>query len=126
MQTWPRERVMNHYPTYEVDDVRNQWGGHVERLGVLAELYDTPLFPVGVKEGWWPGGLEAWIAQLAEEGLLSPEEARKLSDWQITFESRFEDLESAERAEARGKLTRACELIAWEEWEAVRKHFREG
>ena len=126
MQSWPRERVMNHYPTYEVDDVRNKWGGHVERLGVLAELYDTPLFPVGVKEGWWPGGIEAWISQLEEEGLLSREEAKQMSDWQIAFESSFEELESPERATARVKLTRACELIAWEEWEAVRKHFREG
>ncbi len=124
MLSWPRERVMNHYPTYEVDDTTNEWGGRVERLGVLGELYDTPLFPVGAKEGWWAGGIETWIAQMEEEGHLSGEEARKMSDWQIAFESLFEELDSPERAEARGKLTRACELIAWEEWEGLREHLR--
>jgi len=126
MLGWPRERVMNHYPTYEVDDVQNQWGGAVERLGVLGELYDTPIFPVGAKEGWWAGGIETWIAQMEEEGHLSAEEARRMSDWQIAFESEFESLDSPERAEARAKLTRACELIAWEEWDAVREHLRQA
>ncbi len=116
---WPRERVMNLYPTYEVDDTRNQWGGHVERLGVLGELYETPLFPLGVKSGWWGGGIEIWLAELKEEGYLSEQEARRMADWQIAFESRFDDLESVERAEARSKLTRACELLAWEEWDGV-------
>ncbi len=122
MLSWPRERVMNHYPTYEVDDTTNRWGGRVERLGALGELYDTPLFPVGAKEGWWAGGIETWIAQMEEEGHLSSEEARKMSDWQVSFESLFEELESPERAEAQAKLTRACELIVWEEWEGLREH----
>ncbi len=124
MLSWPRERVMNSYPTYEVDDIQNEWGGHVERLGVLGELYETPLFPVGAKEGWWAGGIETWIEQLREEGYLSAAEARKMSDWQIAFESLFEDVGSADRAGPRAKLTRACELIAWEEWEALHEHLR--
>jgi flavin reductase (DIM6/NTAB) family NADH-FMN oxidoreductase RutF len=126
MLSWPRERMMNLYPTYEVDDVSNRWKGRVERLGVLGELYDTPIFPMGVKEGWWPGGIEVWISQLEEEGYLSREEARRMSDWQIAFESEFENVSSLKRVEARKKLTRACELIAWEEWEEVRRLFREG
>jgi flavin reductase (DIM6/NTAB) family NADH-FMN oxidoreductase RutF len=122
MLGWPRERVMNLYPTYEVDDIRNQWGGHIERLGVLGELYETPVFPVGVREGWWPAGIEEWIEQLREEGRLSAEEARKMSGWQQTFAAEFERLDSPARAGARAELTRACELIAWEEWEKVREH----
>jgi len=126
MLAWPRERVMNHYPTYEVDDIRNQWGGRVERLGVLGELYDTPIFPVGAKEGWWAGGLETWIAQLRQEGYLTTDEADTMSDWQRAFESHFDDLASTTRADARAKLTRACELIAWEEWEALHQHLRQA
>ena len=126
MLAWPRERVMNHYPTYEVDDVRNKWGGHIERLGVLGELYDTPTFPVGAQEGWWAGGIETWIEQLKREGYLTAGEARRMSDWQITFESLFEEVDSPKRAEARAKLTRACELIAWEEWDELRKHVQEA
>ena len=126
MLSWPRARVMGLYPTYEVDDIRNKWGGRVERLGVLGELYDTPVFPVGAKEGWWEGGIETWIAQLQEEGYLTADEARRMSDWQIAFESLFESLDSPERAEVKSKLTRACELIAWEEWDKLREHLRQA
>jgi flavin reductase (DIM6/NTAB) family NADH-FMN oxidoreductase RutF len=124
--TWPREKVMNLYPTYEVDDVQNQWHGHVERLGVIGELYDTPLFPVGVKSGWWGGGLEIWMAELQQEGYLSEAEARQMQDWHIAFDAHFDDRDAPARAEARAKLTRACELIAWEEWDALRAHLQAG
>jgi len=126
MLSWPRERVMNHYPTYEVDDVQNKWGGHIERLGVLGELYDTPVFPVGVREGWWAGGIETWIEQLRQEGYLTADEAGKMSDWYSAFDSLFESLDSPERARARAKLTRACELIAWEESDELRRHFQQA
>jgi flavin reductase (DIM6/NTAB) family NADH-FMN oxidoreductase RutF len=124
---WPRERAMNLYPTYEVDDIQNRWGGDVERLGVLGELYETPRFPVGVKEGWWYGlSLDGWVQQLTDEGHLSEDEGRQMIVWRTDFGDAFADLRSPHRAEARAKLTRACELIAWEEWEALRAHLREG
>jgi hypothetical protein len=78
-----------------------------------------------VKSGWWGGGIEIWLAELKEEGYLGEREARQVADWQIAFESRFEDLESVERAEARTNLTRVCELMAWEEWDAVHALLRE-
>jgi flavin reductase (DIM6/NTAB) family NADH-FMN oxidoreductase RutF len=124
MLAWPRERVMNLYPTYEVDDVANQWGGAIERLGVLGELYDAPVFPVGAKEGWWVGGIETWLEQLQEEGYLSAQEARTMSEWYAAFETLFAEAASPQRAEVRAKLTRACELIAWEEWDKLHGHLR--
>ena len=76
-------------------------------------------------EGFLPLGASE-MEETYEGEPVYADEARVLLDWQISFESLFEDLASPARVEARTKLTRACELIAWEEWDQLREHLRQA
>ncbi len=106
-----RAGQIGHYPTYEVDDATNVWGGSIERLGVNGELLECPGFPAGAKRGF-NSDMSAWVADLREEGYLSEAELATLSGW-------IEELSStAGRNQAlRDRITRALASAAWEEWD---------
>jgi hypothetical protein len=65
-----REEVVDWYPTYEVDDVCNEFGGSVERLGVMGDLLECPRFPRATKS-CWSGKFDLWMKQLAEEKYIT-------------------------------------------------------
>jgi len=108
-----RASQINHYPTYEVDDATNVWGGSIERLGANGELLECPCFPAGAKRGF-NSDMTAWVADLRQEGYLSEAEFSRLSGW-------IQELSStAGRNRAlRDRVTRALASAAWEEWDKL-------
>ena len=109
--------VIAHYPTYEVDDATNVWGGSIERLGVNGELFECPAFPACAKRGF-NTDTAAWLADLRAEGYLSDPEFVRLNGW-------IRELEAASgesRAALREQITHALRLAAWEEWDHLHAH----
>ena len=68
-----REDVVHWYPTYEVDDVVNEFGGSVERLGVMGEIFECPRFPIAGKAGW-ENSFYTWMKELKDEGYINETE----------------------------------------------------
>src|SRR5574340_810117 len=100
-----RASIIRRVPTYEVDDATNSWHGAIERLGTNYHLLDCPGFPVGAKAGP-EAPLPEWIRELREAGHLSGAEVATVLAW-------------SNLPAAAARLTRAFELIAWEEWDAL-------
>jgi flavin reductase (DIM6/NTAB) family NADH-FMN oxidoreductase RutF len=127
-----QEEAMRWYPTWEVDDVENAWGGDVERLGILGEFLSTPA--VRPQRGWGAPAI-AWLADLhaageldeaayatAERWLAEWEDLAPLRSarWQVE-ENKIEAQEASERREAlQARITRLFEFVAWEEYDALR------
>lgn len=114
-----RLAVIRAYPTYEVDDQTNAFGGAIERLGVNGALLACPGFPAGPKAG---GSVEAWIEDLCREGYLSEAETDTVLGWLRAWETAVEAGEVGSGRPAREHLTRALELAGWEEWDALHAH----
>lgn len=114
-----RLSLIRQYPTYEVDDVTNAWGGSIERLGLNGELFETAGFPACAKRGANTDMTE-WIADLYADGFLGDAESARLEGW-------LQDLAGAtgvRRAELRDRITRALASAAWEEWDDLRAQLR--
>ncbi len=111
MLTRDRASQIGHYPTYEVDDATNVWGGSIERLGVNGELLECPGFPASAKHGF-NSDMTGWVADLGQEGYLSEAELATLSGW-------IEELRSTggPNQALRDRVTRALASAAWEEWD---------
>jgi len=107
-----RTGLIAQYPTYEVDDVTNAWGGSIERLGVNGELLETPAFPACAKRG--PDtDMTEWIADLHAERLLTDAEHARLDVWL----GGLPEASGEHRAKLRARITRALTLAAWEQWD---------
>jgi flavin reductase (DIM6/NTAB) family NADH-FMN oxidoreductase RutF len=114
-----RLSMINEFPTYEVDDATNIWGGSIERLGVNGELLAAPNFPACAKAGFNTDMTE-WVADLLAEDYLSEAEGARLNRW-------IRDLAIASgetRAELRERVTHALRLAAWEQWDHLHAHLR--
>jgi flavin reductase (DIM6/NTAB) family NADH-FMN oxidoreductase RutF len=109
--------VIAQYPTYEVDDATNVWGGSIERLGVNGELLDCPSFPACAKRGF-STDTAAWLADLRAEGYLSDPEFTRLNGWIRDYAA----ASGESRAALREQLTDALRLAAWEEWDHLHAH----
>jgi len=127
----PQEEAMHWYPTWEVDDIVNEWGGSVERLGVLGEFLPTPRVPV--KRGWGASAVD-WLADLHAAGELNDQEFATAQAWLAEWEQlapvpdphwgAFQGDETARERSARREalkqlLTRLFEYMAWEEMDAL-------
>jgi flavin reductase (DIM6/NTAB) family NADH-FMN oxidoreductase RutF len=125
------DAAQQRFPTWEVDDVDNPWGGSVERLGVLGEFLDAPR--VRAARGWG-GHFEDWLVDLQQTGELSLAEfataGRWLARWAEVANMRpagwggdepavSTAQEMPERAALQAQVTRLCELIAWNELEQL-------
>ena len=117
-----RQEIIRTYPTYEVDDQTNRFGGAIERLGINGELLECPHFPVGAKRGE-RAETENWIADLRAEGYLSSAEADQVLSWLAEWSISVNEPQPNSNLCAR--LTRALELAAWEEWETLHAHLAE-
>jgi len=115
-----REAVISWYPTYEVDDAPNKFGGSIERLGIMGGILPCPTFPLAPKAGWYQS-FERWMRDLAEEKYLDAGEAGILVGWQKEFDGLFGAKDSPRRGELKELITRACRLIVTEDWEGL--HF---
>lgn len=115
-----RPSQISQYPTYEVDDATNVWGGSIERLGVNGELLECPGFPAGAKRGF-NSDMTAWIADLQQEGYLSEAELATLSGW-------MEELNSTagQNRALSERVTRALTFAAWEKWDDLQAQLSGG
>lgn len=109
-----RLTVIEQYPTYEVDDQTNPFRGSIERLGVNGELLECPAFPVGARS--IGANTNTWVNDLRAAGFLSEAEHAKLGGWIATCER------PSAKPEFNNRLSRALELIGWEEWDALHAH----
>jgi flavin reductase (DIM6/NTAB) family NADH-FMN oxidoreductase RutF len=113
-----REEVVHWYPTYEVDDMTNEFGGSIERLGVMGELTPCPAFPLAPKEGWYQS-FSTWIRELAEERYIDDDAGGAILAWEREYNGLFESSGDARRNELKALITRACRLIVTRQWEEL-------
>lgn len=116
--SWSREEIVSLYPTYEVDDISNRYGGAIERLGVMGEIFECPTFPVGAKHGWG-GTFQSWMQDLRDEDFISADEYETIIGLAKKHQRLFFDSYSKEREEVKQQLTEVCRMIAWEEWQEL-------
>jgi hypothetical protein len=119
-----RMEIINFFPTYEVDDLTNPFGGAIERLGVNGELLICPGFPVGPKRSYRADSA-SWIKELADAGYLSVSEKTKLLAWLEEWKMLAGVPEKQGGANDCRQIARAFELIAWEEWQALHDLLRD-
>jgi flavin reductase (DIM6/NTAB) family NADH-FMN oxidoreductase RutF len=113
-----RMEIVNFFPTYEVDDQTNPFGGAIERLGVNGELLECPGFPVGPKRSYRAGPVD-WCNDLAEAGYISDSEKMKLISWLGDCKKVIDTPVKPNDVTDCQQISRAFELIAWEEWQAL-------
>ncbi len=116
-----RLSIISQYPTYEVDDAINAWGGSIERLGVNGELFETPGFPACAKRGS-NAAADQWLADLSAEGYLSESESARLFGWLREFAESSNEAREA----LRERITHAMRLAAWERWDELHAHLGAG
>lgn len=113
-----REEVVHWYPTYEVDDITNEFGGSIERLGVMGELFACPGYPRASKGGWYRSYNE-WMTDLEDGNYLSHEEAMRAIAFKERYDALFYEYDHSERAEMKQKITQLCAAICKLDWDAV-------
>jgi flavin reductase (DIM6/NTAB) family NADH-FMN oxidoreductase RutF len=111
-----REEIVRWYPTYEIDDVANEFGGSVERLGVMGEIFTCPSYPLAAKVGWG-NSFARWMRDLGEEGYLGPEELRRILAVVEEYEELFPAVDNPRRRELKEFITRLAGAIVGERWE---------
>lgn len=109
-----RLTVIEQYPTYEVDDQTNPFGGSIERLGTNGELLECPAFPVGARS--IGANTSTWVNDLRAAGFISEVEHARLRGWVVACDRPAADPVLCV------KLSRALELAGWEEWDALHTH----
>jgi flavin reductase (DIM6/NTAB) family NADH-FMN oxidoreductase RutF len=114
-----RASQVGYYPTYEVDDATNVWGGSIERLGVNGELVECPGFPATAKGGV-NSDMTAWIDDLRQEGYLTEAEFSRLSGWMKGLGGAGDGSRSL-----RERATRALASAAREEWDSLHEQLAE-
>ncbi len=121
-----RLEIMRRYPLYEVDTA------HVphyvpERFGIMGELIDCPLFPVGIGFGIGGAtGLVEWMSALKDKRHITENEFSKIislfTRWEHFPEKIAFSPEHTERQKIRQNLTTILRLINWERWDELHKY----
>jgi len=119
--THDRQDIIRYYPTYEVDDQLNIFGGSIERLGVNGDLLSCPGFPVDARRGA-AAPTEEWIGDLQAAGYVSEADATTIKGWLHSWRDAEARGNEAQMNRLREPLTRALELAAWEDWPALHDH----
>lgn len=110
-----RNEIVSIFPTNAADQIVDQHGAVKMRVSLLSDLFLCPTFPVAPKQGWY-GTFDIWMRDLADEGYLSGKEYEQVMAWYDRWQTVFADLDSAERALLRAKLTDLIRLIARQRW----------
>jgi len=110
-----RNEIVSIFPTNAADQIVDQHGAVKMRVSLLSDLFLCPTFPVAPKQGWY-GTFDIWMRDLADEGYLSGKEYEQVTAWYDRWQTVFADLDSAERALLRAKLTDLIRLIARQRW----------
>jgi len=115
-----RAAQISDYPSYEVDDATNEWGGSIERLGLNGELIECPGFPAGAKHGF-NSTTAAWLEGLHREGFITEPELGTLTGWLHELSGGGVHPQVLVQ-----QMTRALTLAAWEEWDDLHQHLATG
>ena len=110
-----RDEIVSIFSTNATDQIVDQHGAVKMRVSLLSDLFLCPTFPVAPKQGWY-GTFDIWMRDLADEGYLSGEEYEQVTTLHSRWQAIFADLDSAERAVLRSKLTDLIRLIAHQRW----------
>jgi len=118
-----RVQTMRQYPLYETDCAP----GVPERFGLMGEIIDCPLFPVGI--GFGPGGstgLVEWMSALKDKKYITEDEFSKIINlftrWEHFPEKIAFSPKSAERLKIQEDLTKILRLICWEKWDELHRY----
>ncbi|MCL2318575.1 MAG: hypothetical protein FWC45_00700, partial [Treponema sp.] len=114
-----REEVVHYYPTYEVDDKANRFGGSIERLGVMGEIFECPSFPSAPKAGWYQS-FDTWMKDLMEEDYLKKDEFEKIVKLRKEYDSLYSAEDTGQRyATLKEYFTKLPRLIVNDKWNDV-------
>lgn len=113
-----REEVVHWFPTYEVDDITNEFGGSVERLGVMGDLFPCPAYPRASKSGWYQS-YEVWMKDLCDGGYLMAAECERAIQRKHEYDSLFADLSNPRRAELKQNITELAAALVQLDWNKV-------
>jgi len=119
--TMSREEVVHWYPTYEVDDICNEFGGSVERLGLMGDLIACPSFPRSPKH-CWTSNFDVWVKELAEEKYLTNDAANIICEKIPRYLELLEkDSKSEEYKKLKVFFTQLSRQIVTEAWADAEK-----
>jgi flavin reductase (DIM6/NTAB) family NADH-FMN oxidoreductase RutF len=113
-----REEVVHWYPTYEVDDMTNRYGGSIERLGVMGELFACPTFPLAPKKGWYQS-FPTWITELCDERYIDADTRDAILAWEREYVAVVEKSDDPRRNQLKDLITGGCRLIVTEKWDEL-------
>jgi len=123
MDSKDRLQIMKRYPLYEADTAP----GIPERFGIMGELIDCPLFPVGT--GFGEGGsvgLAQWTSALKDSGYITEQECSKIINvftrWEHSPEKIAFSPGNAENPKIKENLTAILRLICWEKWAELHEY----
>jgi flavin reductase (DIM6/NTAB) family NADH-FMN oxidoreductase RutF len=114
-----REDVVHWYPTYEIDDIENDFGGSIERLGVMGEIYSCPAYPLAPKVGWYQP-FHVWMNDLCEGGYIDTNEADVINKLLNEYNGIVTMMGNQRRKELKGFFTELSRLIVNEKWIEVK------
>lgn len=116
-----REEVLRYYPTYEVDDKANRYGGSLERLGVMGEILECPTFPYAAKHCWCKD-FSIWMNDLKDENYLNADEFNRIEKLKAEYNSLFAAENSNQRyVELKNYFTQLPKFILNDKWDDVHK-----
>ena len=116
-----REEAVHYYPTYEVDDKANRFGGSIERLGVMGEIFECPSFPYAPKAGWYQS-FDTWMKDLADENYLSNEELGRIVKLRKEYNSLYAAGDAGVRYSVlKDYFTMLPKYIVNDQWDAAHK-----
>ena len=114
-----REEVLSWYPTYEVDDVANEFGCSVERLGVMSgELFECPRFPIGGKDCWCDN-FNTWMKDLQSENYINEDELKTITHLVDKYNEALSDITTDEYKRLQRFFTQLPMAIIKYDWPAL-------
>jgi len=120
-----REQVLHWYPTYEVDDVVNRFGGSIERLGLMGEIVACPTFPRAPKKGWYQT-FALWMRDLHDEGYLGRQELDRICGAVAEYERIATQPDDPRRKRLHEWITKLSQRIVRLDWDAVHAMLKES
>ena len=115
-----REEVVHWYPTYEIDDFANEFGGSIERLGVMGEIFACPTFPIGGKKGWY-SDFRPWMRELEAEGYINTDALGTILSLVERYNVLYPNTKDAAFEPLHSFFTELSKLLTKADWPAIGK-----
>ena len=120
-----REEVVNWYPTYEIDDAVNEFGGSIERLGVMGEIFKCPTFPIGGKKGWC-SDFRIWMKELEAENYISADDLNTILTLTERYNNLLPDMHNEAMKPLHAFFTELSKLLVKTDWQAINELVAKG